>query len=167
MRGRTSGDAARVGSATDPAHTCLPSEVPTTSGDVADDPGSSVSGVTAAGAGTRADLGARTQARAREIEDEISRFCADSPNRITVSARNYIICSSCHRQTRAITGTTGRGAPGDRGTGEAGLAAERPSSKSSVAERWPSRLGLQFRACPATVRRPGRRRPPTLERPAG
>ncbi|KAL3221558.1 hypothetical protein MRX96_005050 [Rhipicephalus microplus] len=31
------------------------------------------------------------QARAREIEDEISRFCADSANRITVSARNYIM----------------------------------------------------------------------------
>ncbi|KAL1467491.1 hypothetical protein MTO96_042143 [Rhipicephalus appendiculatus] len=31
------------------------------------------------------------QARARELEDEISRFCADSANRITVSARNYIM----------------------------------------------------------------------------
>ncbi|KAL3198221.1 hypothetical protein MRX96_044494 [Rhipicephalus microplus] len=31
------------------------------------------------------------QTRAREIEDEISRFCADSVNRITLSARNYIM----------------------------------------------------------------------------
>ncbi|KAL1454689.1 hypothetical protein MTO96_043714 [Rhipicephalus appendiculatus] len=31
------------------------------------------------------------QARARELEDEVSRFGADSANRITVSARNYIM----------------------------------------------------------------------------
>ncbi|KAH6940884.1 hypothetical protein HPB50_009344 [Hyalomma asiaticum] len=50
-----------------------------------------VSAVTAVEAGFRADLGARTQARAREIEDELSRFCVDSSSRITVSARNYIV----------------------------------------------------------------------------
>ncbi|KAL3249906.1 hypothetical protein MRX96_055774 [Rhipicephalus microplus] len=43
------------------------------------------------GSGHRGDPGTRMQTRAREIEDEISRFCADSVNRITVSARNYIM----------------------------------------------------------------------------
>ncbi|KAH6920328.1 hypothetical protein HPB50_028686 [Hyalomma asiaticum] len=52
---------------------------------------SSVSEDTAVAIGHRADPGARMQARARELEDELSRFCADSANRITVSARNYIM----------------------------------------------------------------------------
>ncbi|KAL1487001.1 hypothetical protein MTO96_046713 [Rhipicephalus appendiculatus] len=56
-----------------------------------EDAGSSVSEVTAVGIGLRADLGTRMQARARELEDEVYRFCADSANRITVSARNYIM----------------------------------------------------------------------------
>ncbi|KAL1477820.1 hypothetical protein MTO96_035451 [Rhipicephalus appendiculatus] len=55
------------------------------------DAGSSVSEVIAVGIGLRVDLGTRMQARARELEDEVSRFCADSANRITVSARNYIM----------------------------------------------------------------------------
>ncbi|KAL3203836.1 hypothetical protein MRX96_041678 [Rhipicephalus microplus] len=43
------------------------------------------------GSDTGGDPGTRMKTRAREIEDDISRFCADSLNRITVSARNYIM----------------------------------------------------------------------------
>ncbi|KAH6920896.1 hypothetical protein HPB50_028113 [Hyalomma asiaticum] len=52
---------------------------------------SSVSEDTTVAIGHRADPGARMQARARELEDELSRFCADSANRVTVSAWNYIM----------------------------------------------------------------------------
>ncbi|KAL3203828.1 hypothetical protein MRX96_041671 [Rhipicephalus microplus] len=62
-----------------------------TAGASEEDAGSSVSEVTAVAIGHRVDPGTRMQARARETEDEISRFCADSANRITVSARNYIM----------------------------------------------------------------------------
>ncbi|KAH7963914.1 hypothetical protein HPB52_023787 [Rhipicephalus sanguineus] len=39
----------------------------------------------------RTDHGAQAQARARELEDQLSRFCADSANCITVSVRNFIL----------------------------------------------------------------------------
>ncbi|KAH6920326.1 hypothetical protein HPB50_028684 [Hyalomma asiaticum] len=87
----TAGDAARVGPSTTPAHTCQPSERPATEGDVEDDAGSSVSAVTAVGTGAGADPGLRAQTRAQEIADEVSRFCAESSNRISVLARNLII----------------------------------------------------------------------------
>lgn len=85
------GDAARVGPSMTPANTCLPSERPTTGGDAEDDAGSSVSAVTAVGTGAGADPGLRAQTRAQEIADEVSRFCAESSNRISVQARNLII----------------------------------------------------------------------------
>ncbi|KAH7985449.1 hypothetical protein HPB51_026824 [Rhipicephalus microplus] len=64
---------------------------PTAGASEEEDASSSISEVTAVGIGHRGDPGTRMQTRAREIEDEISRFCADSVNRITVSARNYIM----------------------------------------------------------------------------
>ncbi|KAL3221565.1 hypothetical protein MRX96_005057 [Rhipicephalus microplus] len=95
-----------------------------------EDAGSSVSEVTAVGIRHRVDPGTRMQARAREIEDEISRFCVDSANRITVSARNYImsrvfelvnLCSDMWADATAergrgpgAAGAVGRCAPGDR-----------------------------------------------------
>ncbi|KAL1485846.1 hypothetical protein MTO96_031721 [Rhipicephalus appendiculatus] len=63
----------------------------TTSTNEEEDAGSSVFEATAVGIRLRADLGTRIQARAREFEDEVSRCCADSANRIMVSARNYIM----------------------------------------------------------------------------
>lgn len=74
--------------ADDHARTCCPPR-PTAGED--EDAGSSVSEGTAVAIGHRADPGARMQVRARELEDELSRFCADSANRITVSARNFIM----------------------------------------------------------------------------
>ncbi|KAL1470070.1 hypothetical protein MTO96_040690 [Rhipicephalus appendiculatus] len=65
--------------------------IPATDGNQDDDALSSVSETTAVETGLRMDPGSRAQARARELEDEISRFCADPSNRITVSCRNYII----------------------------------------------------------------------------
>ncbi|KAH7963917.1 hypothetical protein HPB52_023790 [Rhipicephalus sanguineus] len=56
-----------------------------------EDAQSSVSDATAVLAGLRTDPGTGAQARARELEDEIARFCADTTNRITVSARIYIL----------------------------------------------------------------------------
>ncbi|KAH7962428.1 hypothetical protein HPB52_016029 [Rhipicephalus sanguineus] len=64
---------------------------PKTSGTDVDDAGSSVSETTAVEAGRRADLGTRTQIRARDIEDKLSRFSSDSAKRITVSARNFLM----------------------------------------------------------------------------
>ncbi|KAL3197775.1 hypothetical protein MRX96_044732 [Rhipicephalus microplus] len=52
---------------------------------------SSVSEATAVTTGSRGDPGTRIQARERELQDEICRFCTDSANHITVSARNYIM----------------------------------------------------------------------------
>ncbi|KAH6941182.1 hypothetical protein HPB50_014601 [Hyalomma asiaticum] len=78
----------RMEPADDHARTCCPAG-PTTGED--EDAGSSVSENTAVAIGHRADPGARMQVRARELEDELSRFCADSANRITVSARNFIM----------------------------------------------------------------------------
>ncbi|KAH8036385.1 hypothetical protein HPB51_000167 [Rhipicephalus microplus] len=71
------------------AHSCPVR--PTAGASEEEDAGSSVSEVTAVGIRHRGDPGTRMQTRAREIEDKISRFCADSVNRITVSARNYIM----------------------------------------------------------------------------
>ncbi|KAH7962429.1 hypothetical protein HPB52_016030 [Rhipicephalus sanguineus] len=71
------------------AHTC--SGRPTTTVNDEDDAGSSVSEVTAVGTGLGTDPGMRLQARSRELADEVSRFCADSTNRITVRARNYVM----------------------------------------------------------------------------
>ncbi|KAH7987816.1 hypothetical protein HPB51_026527 [Rhipicephalus microplus] len=71
------------------AHSCPVR--PTAGASEEEDASSSVSEVTAVGIGHKGDPGTRMQTRAREIEDEISRFCADSVNRITVSARNYIM----------------------------------------------------------------------------
>lgn len=81
----TAGDAARVGPSTSQAHTCPSSDQP--GGDIEDDTGSSVSAVTAVGTGAGADPGLRMQTRAQEIAGELSRFRADSSNRITVLAR--------------------------------------------------------------------------------
>ncbi|KAL3199003.1 hypothetical protein MRX96_044102 [Rhipicephalus microplus] len=50
-----------------------------------------VSEATAVATGPRGDPGSWIHARARVWEDEISRFCAGSTNRITASARNYIM----------------------------------------------------------------------------
>ncbi|KAH6919936.1 hypothetical protein HPB50_029075 [Hyalomma asiaticum] len=85
----TAGDADRPGPSTGVAHTCPSREQPAAGGDIDDDAGSSVSVVTAVGAG--ADRGLRAQNRAQEIADEISRFCAESTNRVSVLARNVII----------------------------------------------------------------------------
>ncbi|KAH8027384.1 hypothetical protein HPB51_005010 [Rhipicephalus microplus] len=56
-----------------------------------EDAASSVMEATAVATWPKGDPGARIQARARELEDEISSFCVDSANRITVSARNCIM----------------------------------------------------------------------------
>ncbi|KAL1476361.1 hypothetical protein MTO96_036558 [Rhipicephalus appendiculatus] len=129
------GGAGRVDPATSSAHTCLGR--PTTGVNEEEDAGSSVSEATAVGIGLRADLGTRMQARARELEDEVSRFCADSANRITVSARNYImtrvfelvsLCSDMRADAAtergaalALQGAVGGRAPGDRRPAEAGV----------------------------------------------
>ncbi|KAL1467489.1 hypothetical protein MTO96_042141 [Rhipicephalus appendiculatus] len=65
--------------------------VPATDSNQDNDAQSSVSGTTAVETGLGVDPGSRAQARARDLEDEISRFCADPSNRITVSCRNYIM----------------------------------------------------------------------------
>lgn len=87
--------AGRVEPTTGPAHTRSRSSscrtTPAVSSPDEDDAGSSVSETTAVETGRETDHGARAQARARELEDQLSRFCADSANRITVSARNYIL----------------------------------------------------------------------------
>ncbi|KAH7963911.1 hypothetical protein HPB52_023784 [Rhipicephalus sanguineus] len=85
--------AGRVEPTTGAAHTRSSSRrtTPTDTAADEDDAESSVSETTAVETGRRADFGTHTQARARELEDQISRFCADSANRITVSARNYIL----------------------------------------------------------------------------
>ncbi|KAH7963906.1 hypothetical protein HPB52_023779 [Rhipicephalus sanguineus] len=43
------------------------------------------------GDGLRSDLGTRVQTRAREIEEELSRYCVETGNRITVNARHFIM----------------------------------------------------------------------------
>ncbi|KAH8021082.1 hypothetical protein HPB51_012366 [Rhipicephalus microplus] len=63
----------------------------TTGTSVEEDAASSVSEATAVAIGPRGDSGARIQAHARELEDEISRFRTNSANWIAVSARNYIM----------------------------------------------------------------------------
>ncbi|KAL1485843.1 hypothetical protein MTO96_031718 [Rhipicephalus appendiculatus] len=57
--------------------------IPATNSNQEEDAQSSVSDATAVATGLRTDPGSREQARACELEDEISRFCADSSNRIT------------------------------------------------------------------------------------
>ncbi|KAH7963924.1 hypothetical protein HPB52_023797 [Rhipicephalus sanguineus] len=52
---------------------------------------SSVSQTTAVLTTSRLDVGTRVQARAREIEEELSRFCLDAGNRIPVNARHFIM----------------------------------------------------------------------------
>ncbi|KAH8036487.1 hypothetical protein HPB51_000683 [Rhipicephalus microplus] len=93
MQNPTEQEATRGVANTEPttaqAHFC-PAK-PTEGASEEENAGSSVSEVTAVGIGHRVDPGTQMQARVREIEDEISRFCADSANRITVSARNYIM----------------------------------------------------------------------------
>ncbi|KAL1474086.1 hypothetical protein MTO96_038253 [Rhipicephalus appendiculatus] len=59
--------------------------LPATDSNQDDDAQSSVSGTTAVETGLRVDPGSRAQARARDLEDEISRFCADPRNPITPS----------------------------------------------------------------------------------
>ncbi|KAH7963846.1 hypothetical protein HPB52_023719 [Rhipicephalus sanguineus] len=78
--------AGRVEPTTGAAHTPSSSRrtTPTVTSADEDDAGSSVSETTAVETGRRADFGTQTQARARELEDQISRFCADSANRITL-----------------------------------------------------------------------------------
>ncbi|KAH7963996.1 hypothetical protein HPB51_027766 [Rhipicephalus microplus] len=95
MQNPTEQEATRGVASTEPttaqAHFC-PAR-PTAGASEEEDAGSSVSEVTAVGIGHSVDPGNRMQARAREIEDEISRFCADSANRITgqlVDARREI-----------------------------------------------------------------------------
>ncbi|KAH7961028.1 hypothetical protein HPB52_001213 [Rhipicephalus sanguineus] len=85
--------AGRVEPTTGSAHTRSSSRrtTPTVISAVEDDAGSSVSETTAVETGRRTDHGAQAQARARELEDQVSRCCADSANRIMVSARNFIL----------------------------------------------------------------------------
>ncbi|KAL3227356.1 hypothetical protein MRX96_048778 [Rhipicephalus microplus] len=52
---------------------------------------SSVSENTAVATGLRTDLGSRVMARVQELEEDLSKFCADPSNRITVTCRNYIL----------------------------------------------------------------------------
>ncbi|KAL1443136.1 hypothetical protein MTO96_046102 [Rhipicephalus appendiculatus] len=52
---------------------------------------SSVSERTAVPSSSTDDVGRRVQARAREIEEELSRFCVDAGNRIPVTARHFIM----------------------------------------------------------------------------
>ncbi|KAL1475713.1 hypothetical protein MTO96_037083 [Rhipicephalus appendiculatus] len=52
---------------------------------------SSVSERTAVPGDSREDVGRRVQARARAIEEELSRFCVDAGNRIPVTARHFIL----------------------------------------------------------------------------
>ncbi|KAL3243008.1 hypothetical protein MRX96_020687 [Rhipicephalus microplus] len=55
---------------------------------------SSVSETTAVATSLRADLGSRVMARVQELEDDLSKFCADPSNRITVTCRNYFFGKS-------------------------------------------------------------------------
>ncbi|KAH7962718.1 hypothetical protein HPB52_017645 [Rhipicephalus sanguineus] len=61
------------------------------------DPRQGVAGITAsegvavAWKGLRSDLGTRVQTRAREIEEELSRYCVETGNRIPVNARHFIM----------------------------------------------------------------------------
>ncbi|KAH7963060.1 hypothetical protein HPB52_019458 [Rhipicephalus sanguineus] len=93
-----------------------------------EDAQSSVSDATAVLAGLRTDPGTRAQARARELEDEISRFCSDTTNRITVSARNYILT-----RVFELVGATRGGAPRDRGPPKRVMVAERPAVRDLLA----------------------------------
>ncbi|KAH7961728.1 hypothetical protein HPB52_011602 [Rhipicephalus sanguineus] len=52
---------------------------------------SCVSQTTAVLTTSRLDVGTRVQARAREIEEELSRFCLDAGNRIPLHARHFIM----------------------------------------------------------------------------
>lgn len=56
-----------------------------------DDAASSVSDATAVVPGLATDIGSRVQRRAREIEDELSRYMSESSNKVPVSARNFIM----------------------------------------------------------------------------
>ncbi|KAH7932581.1 hypothetical protein HPB52_024299 [Rhipicephalus sanguineus] len=64
--------------------------IPASDGDN-DDALSSVSQTTAVLTTSRLDVGTRVQARAREIEEVLSRFCLDAGNRIPVNARHFIM----------------------------------------------------------------------------
>ncbi|KAH7985785.1 hypothetical protein HPB52_025403 [Rhipicephalus sanguineus] len=56
-----------------------------------DDAASSVSDATAVVPGLATDIGSRVQRRARESEDELSRYMSESSNKVPVSARNFIM----------------------------------------------------------------------------
>ncbi|KAL3234657.1 hypothetical protein MRX96_022621 [Rhipicephalus microplus] len=65
--------------------------IPTSETEQDEDVRSSVSETTAVATGLRADLGSRIMARVQELENDLSKFCADPSNRITVTCRNYIL----------------------------------------------------------------------------
>ncbi|KAH7963997.1 hypothetical protein HPB51_027767 [Rhipicephalus microplus] len=64
---------------------------PTSETEQDEDVRSSVSETAAVATSLRADLGSRVMARVQELEDDLSKFCADTSNRITVTCRNYIL----------------------------------------------------------------------------
>ncbi|KAL3243039.1 hypothetical protein MRX96_020716 [Rhipicephalus microplus] len=65
--------------------------IPTSETEQDEDVRSSVSETTVVATGLRADFGSRVMARVQELEDDLSKFCADPSNRITVACRNYIL----------------------------------------------------------------------------
>ncbi|KAL3243069.1 hypothetical protein MRX96_020743 [Rhipicephalus microplus] len=95
------------------AHSCPVR--PTAGASEEEDTSSSISEVTAVGIGHRGDPGTRMQTRAREIEDEISRFCADSVNRITVSARKLHNVQGLRAGEPVLRHASGRGHGAGRG----------------------------------------------------
>ncbi|KAH7987086.1 hypothetical protein HPB52_024531 [Rhipicephalus sanguineus] len=89
--------AGRVEPTTGSAHTRLSSRrtTPSVSSPDEDDAGSSVSETTAVETGRRTDHGAQAQARARELQDQLSRFCADSVPRNFILTRVFELVGLC------------------------------------------------------------------------
>ncbi|KAL3183343.1 hypothetical protein MRX96_000317 [Rhipicephalus microplus] len=113
----------------------------TTGTSVEEDAASSVSEATTVAIGPRGDSGARTQAHARELEDEISRF------RTEFSQLDRSECPQLHHASGVRDGELvlghagGRGHGAGRGTGAAG-----PADRSAQGDCWPEKAGDGGRA---------------------